>query len=341
MGHTIIQRIAALSMTAMTILGLGGPGPVFAANAIAAALSYPGDPTDQYWQIYARDLRAANAGIDLTLLTRGEIGSEEQILPATRRGRVQLAGFTTSGLEALIPEFALFLAPYLFESFDEVDFVLDNYLAVPMAELCASKGLVMLTWYDEGWRNLFSKTQMNGPGDVRNYRFRALQAKASQEFLGALGADVIPIPFPEVIPGLQTGLIDGGEIGVYMYRVSGVRDVAPYYTLTEHAYSTGIISANKPWFDSLTPAEQEAIRATVPKAPVARRLMRDAAASGIDAVIAGGAHVQRLTPEQRAAWAAAVAPTHRQLIDNIGGDAQRIYDLIVEAKRAFAAQPNN
>lgn len=326
---------------AAAALALPSAPPAGAADVVteatAAALSFPGDPTDRYWKLFADNL-AAGGGITLKLLTRGELGSEEQILPATRRGRVQLAGFTSSGLEALIPEFGLLLAPYLFDSFAEADFVLDHVLAEPFAQLCDRNALVMLTWYDEGWRHLFSKAAMPGPAAAVRYPLRALQARASRAFLSALGADVVPMPFPDVVPGLQTGLIAGGEIGIYMYAVSGIADHARHFTLTRHAYSTGIIAANKDWFDRLTAGERSAIRAAAPPATVARQLMRDAAEHDLARVRASGAAVREPDAAERALWAAAGRGTHRRLIADIGGDAARIYALIEDGKRAFLAQ---
>jgi TRAP-type C4-dicarboxylate transport system substrate-binding protein len=311
------------------------PRAGLATEATAAALSFPGDPTDRYWTMFADNLSRAGAGITLRLLTRGELGSEEQILPATRRGRVQLAGFTSSGLEALIPEFGLLLAPFLFSSFAETDFVLDRYLAEPFSDLCARQGLIMLTWYDEGWRSLYSKNPLPAPAAARGMRLRALQARASRAFLAALGADVIPMPFPEVVPGLQTGLIAGGEIGAYMYAVSGVATEAPHYTLTRHAYSTGIIAANKDWFDRLSDADRAAVRAATPPAMTARRMMREAAENDLDHVRTQGATVRDVDDTERAAWASAVAGTHAALVSDIGGAAARLYALIEKGKRDY------
>lgn len=312
------------------------PGAAAATDATAAALSFPGDPTDKYWRLFAKNLTRAGSSVSLKLLTRGELGSEEQILPATRRGRVQLAGFTSSGLEALIPEFGLLLAPFLFESFAEADFVLDHYLAEPFAGLCDRQGLVMLTWYDEGWRNLYSRQPLTGPESVKGVRLRALQARASRAFLGALGADVIPMPFPEVVPGLQTKLIDGGEIGAYMYAVSGVATEAPHYTLTRHAYSTGIIAANKDWYGRLNARESAEVRAATPSAAIARQLMREAAEIDLARVRTEGAAVRDLSADERRRWAELVSSTHNELIATIGGDARDLYRRIEEGKRAFA-----
>ncbi len=78
---------------------------------------------------------------DVILLIDGQVGTEESMIAAMRRGRAQLAMLSTPGTSAAIPELSLLMAPYLFESFAEADFVLDNYILAMVKTLFADKGL--------------------------------------------------------------------------------------------------------------------------------------------------------------------------------------------------------
>ena len=44
------------------------------------------------------------------------------------------------------------------------------------------------------------------------------------------------------------------------------------------------------------------------------------------------------TADELAAWRAVGQSTHRALIDAAGGRAQQLYDLVMEAKRAYALE---
>lgn len=304
----------------------------------AASLSFAGDPTDIYWHRFEARLNArTDTSLRLQLLTRGELGAEENILPALRRGRVQVASFTSSGIEGAVPEFGLFLAPYLFESFDEVDFVVDNYLNELISELCVDAGIELLAWYDEGWRNIYSQAPLLKPEDLRNYRMRALQALASRVFLQSLDADVIPLPFSEVLTGLQTGMIRGGEVGNYFYVASSIAEEAPHFTRTQHAYSLGVVTANKRWFDRLAVQDQQALRASVPPVSFIRQLMRTTAQRTLDELPGTQIQVHDLTATERSRWRMRTINTHQQLIERIGGRAEELYKLIQEGRQAFAA----
>ena len=86
---------------------------------------------------------------------------------------------------------------------------------------------------------------------------RASSSIASQAFIREIGADTITMPFSDVLPSLQTGLIDAGVTSVTMYALSGIPSEAPYYLLTRHTYDMGVLIANDRWFEGLQPRERD------------------------------------------------------------------------------------
>ena len=155
---------------------------------------------------------------DVILLIDGQVGTEESMIAAMRRARAQLAMLSTPGTSAAIPELSLLMAPYLFESFAEADFVLDNHILAMVKTLFADKGLHFIQWIDSGWFNVFSRTPVRVPQDIKDMRMRAAGGPAARVFLQEAGADVAQLPFADLVPGLQTGLLSGGATNTAMYR---------------------------------------------------------------------------------------------------------------------------
>lgn len=325
-----ITRILAGLITALSL-----SGGLAAESAIVGALSFPGDPFDQYWRTFERTLSDETSEIELKLFIRGELGPEEVLMSGLRRGRIHLSSFTASGLTAVIPEFTVTLAPYLFDSYEEVDYVYDHHLMELVETLCSNAGLQFLSFNDEGWFHLYGKRPLVAPDDALNYRMRALQAPSSRAFLAEIGADVISLPFPDVTPSLQTGLISGGETGTMIYAVAELYNEAPHLTLTRHAYSAGVTVANKRWFDRLSPESQKALRRAVPKPTYIRRLLRDWVQNDFQRIERAGGFLHELSDQQRGNWRAATIETHDRLIASAGGESRRLYDLIIEAKRIY------
>ena len=300
------------------------------------ALSSPGDPFDVLWTRFADRVNQESGGrLTADLFVRGEIGGEEALMLAVRRGRIEVSIFTSSGLSAIIPEMALLMAPFMFSGLEEADFVFDHYLWEPMQALAAEKGLTVLGLADEGFLSLFSVSPLKTPQDVTGYRMRARQVPSSPLFLDALGADVVALTFPELIPALQTGLVQGAEAGEMTYASYGLAPVAPYYTLTGHAYSSGIYAANTAWFENLDKDLQAAVRRAIPSADEVRRMVRARNAADLEAAVERGVHVYQPSPAELAQWKAATRSVASELVRRIGGQADAFYNTINAGKAAY------
>lgn len=99
----------------------------------------------------------------------------------------------------------------------------------------------------------------------------------------------------------------------------------------QHVYGTGVIVANKGWFERLTPHDRDVFQQAYGSAGQARADRR-AAEAGVGAAVIDG------TPtESPAQWSEATREAHRAIIIRAGGRGQEIYDLAVRAKRDFVA----
>ena len=289
--------------------------------------------------IFKRNLEQDFVGdIDVSLMIDGQVGTEETMMATLRRGRTQGAMLTVPGTATAIPEMALFMAPYLFESFEEADFVLDTFATGAVRTLFAARGVHFIQWYDSGWHIVFARSPIRSPADLIDVRMRAAGGEAARFFLEATGADVVPLPFNDLVPGLETGLVDGGSTNVAMYRAVGLYELAPHMALTYHAMNPGVIMANKQWFDSLSPDNQRIVEESFLPAPKLRRIVRDGDVAHLEYVRTQGIKPYALSVEERELWQRLSAPLHGKLIDTLGGDSQLLYDQIRSGKEAYARQ---
>lgn len=275
--------------------------------------------------------------LDVSLLIDGQVGTEESMAAAVRRGRSHISMLSTPGTSAAVPEMSLLMAPYLFDSFEEADFVLDNFILDLTQHLFAEKGLHFVQWIDSGWFNVFSQDPIRVPADAVNQRMRAAGGPAARVFLQEVGADVAQLPFADLVPGLQTGLLSGGATNTAMYRTVALYELAPYITLTRHGLNPGAVFANKRWFDAQSDANQALVMEGIAPTAVVRSDIREEGVAALDFSASMGAIIITPTPTERAAWKAATTNSHRILIDEIGGATAELYDLIQAGKSAFAA----
>jgi TRAP-type C4-dicarboxylate transport system substrate-binding protein len=307
------------------------------ARGKVTALAQVDSPWDRHWDYFKAKIDESPV-VEMEYFIRGEVGTEEQMLTALRRNRIQIGGITMWGLAGIVPESAVPMIPFLFESTEEVDFVFDNFLQDLFTEFLADRGLVFLDWSEVGWSNLYANQPVLTPGDADGLKIRGSPNFAAQAFLQSVGADSIPLGTADIAPALQTGLVDGGlsSMVFFYYALSGF---ATDVTETHQSYDQGIQMANKQWWDSLAEEQRAVIKGAFYPIVPARADVRDLIGELRSDLISRGLGVHRLTAEQRAQWVEATAPSHQVILDEIGGRANEVYAAIQEGKRAFADQP--
>ncbi len=294
---------------------------------------------DRKWLTYQRNVESrSNGDIEMRMLIYGELGPEDNLVSGIRRGRIHVANWSGLATTTVVPEMAMLYTPFLFDDYAEADFIMDNYLFDAYAELLADKDVLLLQWDEIGFNQIYTKTQVLDPVALQGVRFRTSSSESARLFAEVLGADAIPLGFTDIVTGLQTGLVDAGENAIIMYAPTGIASEAPHLTLTNHSFATSIIVMRKRWIDRLPEDQQEILKTSLVDIADSRQWTRDEWRMFLDEQDKWGFTSHDLTPDQRARWKAATAPVARQMINDIGGDAQRIWDLVQEGKAAFAAE---
>ncbi|MBT4740843.1 MAG: TRAP transporter substrate-binding protein [Rhodospirillaceae bacterium] len=304
-----------------------------------AGFAAPGTAGEIYWQKFEDAVATLSSGrLGATLMVGGEAGPEETQFSGLRRNRLQLAGISTGTLGLAVPELAVLRAPFLFESIEEASYVLDEHLLESVTHRFAEKDLVLISWMMDGWMDLYATFPIREPGDLRARQMRVSADDSALLFMAALGADVIQIPLSDVIPGMQTGLVEGGEQSTQIFALAGLDAVANHFALTHHSYSTAGVVANKTWWDSLSDDDRMVYRNAVPNAQWYRGLVLERNALYLDRAIQSGLNVVYPTAVEQASWQNIGQRIHSDLIEEIGGDAAGLYAEIMKAKEAYVLQ---
>ncbi|MEY8355965.1 TRAP transporter substrate-binding protein [Lachnospiraceae bacterium 54-53] len=109
-------------------------------------------------------------------------------------------------------------------------------------------GMVGLFYTDEGPRNLFTSREIRNLEDIQNKKIRVPESVLMMDTISALSAQPVPMPYSELYDAIQTGIVDGGENPLPAYITSRLYEVAPYYLLSGHVFSPGIVlMAEEKW----------------------------------------------------------------------------------------------
>jgi TRAP-type C4-dicarboxylate transport system substrate-binding protein len=193
--------------------------------------------------------------------------------------------------------------PFLFESDEEVDYVMDA-LFEEFSRRLAEKGIVLVLWGVNGWRNFGCATRpILSPADLKGLKMRAQETPIYIELYKTLGATPVPMPTPDVLMALKNRMVDGFDQTVVFAVSTGWMGQIKHYTLSRHIFQPGAIVISKKTFDRLPPDIQKALLVADKRAVIqaaGRKLVRDEEQSILASIEKeGNVQFYRLTPQQR------------------------------------------
>ncbi len=292
---------------------------------------------DSLEEIKTRVGKESGGQIKIKTYLGGQLGGELEIMQKIRRGNIQGGGLTCAAMASIIPELDLLEVPFLFESSAEADFILDNYLLEPFKKLLEAKGFVMLTWAENGWRSIGHKTKLiKRPEDLKGVKIRSQESKVHLSFWKKMQASPVAIAIPEVLPALQTGVVEAFDNTPLFTLAAEWQTAVKFYTVTNHIYQPAAVIYSKKFWDSVTPEQRKTLMGPGNAlAKVIRSNVRSLGESLVTVLKESGVTTYTLTPAETEVFKKASAGLAEEAVKSIGGEAAKFYNLILEGKKAF------
>jgi TRAP-type C4-dicarboxylate transport system substrate-binding protein len=234
----------------------------------------------------------------------GSQGGEAEMVRRMRIGQLQGALLSVVGLRDIEPSIAaLQNMPLLFRSWDEVDYVRDK-MRTAMEKKFIDKGYVVLAWGDAGWVRFFSKDAAFRPDDFKKMKFFAWGGETEQQdIMKSLGYTPVPLETSDILPSIQTGMINVVPSTPYFALASQIYNTAPNMLDINWAPIVGALVVTRKAWDDMTPAAQDALRKASEKAGLQMRTQaRQEVDDAVEAMKKRGLVVNRPNAEQMREW---------------------------------------
>ncbi|MBS1176537.1 MAG: hypothetical protein H6R06_949 [Proteobacteria bacterium] len=277
----------------------------------------------------------ASAGGELKIEYQ-HVGNEQEMHQQLVRGRLQVGASSFAGGAIIVPEGTVFNTPYLWKNDAERAWVTDNHGLPVIKKLYADKGMELILVADVGWNDMVCKTACLTPESLKGQKMRVSPSPASRIVFKQLGSNGVQMPLSEFWPGLQSGLVVGGDLPFLFYVTTPAAQSAPHYVVTRHYHHPSTFIVNKALFDGMKPALRDKLLKAVPDANWARKQVADTEGPKMKEFVAKGGFVHQLTDAQREAWAVVIRPGQAEMIQAIGGNAQQVYDALMQGKKVWA-----
>jgi len=192
-----------------------------------------------------------NGRVKIAVFPEATLGGEREMLEGAKLGTMDIVLSTTAVAGNFDPKMKIFDLPFLFKGREQAIKVLDGPIGQQLLDGMSSQGLVGLSFWENGFRNLTnSKRPIEKPEDIQGLKIRTMENPIHLDAWKALGASPTPMAFAEVFTALQQGTIDGQENPLAIISTSRLYEVQKYVALTNHNYSPMVLIISKKVWDS-------------------------------------------------------------------------------------------
>jgi tripartite ATP-independent transporter DctP family solute receptor len=252
----------------------------------------------------------------------GSLGGDAQVISSLQGGVVEMTLVSPGLLTGLIKEFSVFDLPFMFTSYREVDAVMDGPVGTRLLDMLKEKGLIGLGYWDHGFRNITSaKRPINKMEDISGLKVRVIQIPIFIDTFSALGANPVPLPFPELYTALETGTVDGQENPFASIETSKFYEVQKYAATTGHVYNPLVAIFSKKVWDKLSEDERRIVQEAATEAGLyERKVSREANEKSMQTLRGEGMQITELSSEEIDRMRQKVKPVTDKYTQSIGPD---------------------
>ena len=285
------------------------------AETLKASHQFPGgkgDARDEMVNVFARELAAANVGLDVQVYPGQSLyKAKEQWGPLTK-GRLDITSLPLDYASGRVPQFSATLMPGLVRNHDRAKRLNASPFMDKIKALIEENGAMVIADAWLGGAFASKKNCITSPETIQGQVTRAAGPAFEQMLVGA-GASISSMASSEIYTGMQTGVLDatntssGSFVSYRLYEQVKCL-TAPGENALWFMYEPLLIS--KETYDRMTPEQQAAILAAGKKAED----YFDGEARGldqkmVDAFKAAGVEIAEMSKEDYDAWLAIAKET--------------------------------
>ena len=218
-------------------------------------------PTNQAVMYMGEQLSKATGGKDkIKIFSDSALGSEKDTVEQVKIGAIDMVRVSTAAFHGIVPESLIPSLPFLFRDLDHFRKTIYGPEGDRILAAFEKAGFIGLCMYESGARSMYAKKPIRSVADMKGLKVRVQQSDLWVSLVAAMGASPTPMPYAEIYTGLKTVLIDAAENNIPSYEEAKHYEAAPIFSETMHVMSPEVLVFSKKVWDTLSAAEQTAIR---------------------------------------------------------------------------------
>ena len=263
-----------------------------------------------------------NGSVKVDTLCCGQLGNDVAQAKTVQLGAQDLAIVSSNNLAQFYAPIDIFSLPALFEDIPSAQKAVFGPVGAEIFE-SFRKATGMRVVYTTAWGSrsmINNKRSITKPEDMKDLLIRSPGSPVMNATYKALGANPTPVAFAELFTALQQKTVDGADMSPCDVLSLKYYEVQTNLTTTNLFTGFGMVVMNERKFQSLKPAEQEAIlKAGREAGEYSWGLTAQCDKDGIARSKKQGLNVVELTPQQRAPFFQIVRGVWPEFEKRVGG----------------------
>ena len=278
---------------------------------------------------------ATKGRVKIEVYANSTLYKDKEELEALQLGAVQMLAPSMAKFGPLgVKQFELFDLPYLFTDQQSLERVTNGSVGRDMLKRLETKGLIGLSFWDNGFKIMSSNRPMHAPTDLKGLKLRIQASKVLDEQMRVLGANPQVMAFSEVYQALQTGVVDGLENVPSNLYTQKMHEVQKHMTVTNHGYIGYAVVVNKKFWEKLPADVRSQLDGAMREATeYANKIAQQENEAALESIRKSGkTTVYMPTEAEKAEWRKVMLPVHKTMEERIGKD------LIAAASKAASGK---
>lgn len=224
---------------------------------------------------FAKEVSEKTEGrVKIEIFPSGQLGTEKEVIEGMQIGTIQGGLIGSGSFQFVEPKFGIIEMPYAWTSREQAFAALDGQLGTALADLLRPKGMEVLAWWENGFRNITNnKHPIAKPGDLAGIKIRVTPDKVRLATFELLGAQPAPLAFGELYSALQQGVFDAQENPLSIIDASSFYEVQKYVSMTGHIWGAACLTVSSMSWAQISPEDQAIVKEAAVKWGNAQRQM--------------------------------------------------------------------
>lgn len=218
-------------------------------------------PTHVSMQYMSERLSELTDGeLNIRIYANAQLGSQRESMELVQNCTLDMARSNTAELEAFEPMYSAMNLPFIFESEEHFEQVINGDIGQDILNASRDKGFIGVAFLTEGARSFYGDRAIHSPSDLEGLNVRVQPSPSAIRMVELLGGSPTPIDWGELYSALQQGVVEMAENNPTALTNARHGEVVSHFSLDEHTIIPSVVVISSCAWDRMSEDQQAAMR---------------------------------------------------------------------------------